>query len=137
MLYTNYYYLLETIQQCANKWLSFVVLGILEIMECFSNYFNEMVVFDIIQGFFNFLSNIIQPNRIWPNRQGLQNTPTESLHRSKTPQRVSYRYDSKQSDGEDPVMLEIWGMRSTSSLPSLSGPLWPGVLAPDRILCIG
>ena len=40
-------------------------------------------------------------------------------------------YDIKQSDGEDPVMLELWGMPSTSSLPLLPGPLWPGVVAPD------
>ena len=31
-------------------------------------------------------------------------------------------------------MLELWGMRSTSSLPSLPGPLWTGVVAPDRVL---
>ena len=31
-------------------------------------------------------------------------------------------------------MLELWGMRSTSSLPSLPGPFWPGVVAPDRVL---
>ena len=34
-------------------------------------------------------------------------------------------------------MLELWGMRSTSSLPSLPGPLWPGVVAPDRALSMG
>ena len=34
-------------------------------------------------------------------------------------------YDTKQSDGEASVMLELWGMRSTLSLPSLPGPLWP------------
>ena len=28
-------------------------------------------------------------------------------------------------------MLELWGMRSTPSLPSLPGPLWPGVVATD------
>ena len=43
-------------------------------------------------------------------------------------------YDTKQSDGEVPVMQELWGMRSTSSLPSLPGPLWPGVVAPDSDL---
>ena len=32
-------------------------------------------------------------------------------------------YDTKQSDGDAPVILELWGMRSTSSLPSLPGPL--------------
>ena len=29
-------------------------------------------------------------------------------------------------------MLELWGMQCTPSLPSLSGPFWPGVVAPDR-----
>ena len=42
------------------------------------------------------------------------------------------RYDTKQSDGEVPVMLELWGMRSTPLLPSLSGSLRPGVVAPDK-----
>ena len=41
-------------------------------------------------------------------------------------------YDTKQSDGEVPAVLEFWGMRSTPSLPSLPGPLWPGVVAPDK-----
>ena len=45
--------------------------------------------------------------------------------------------DTKQSDGEVPVMLELWGMLSTPSLTSLPGSLWPGVVAPDRILCMG
>ena len=34
-------------------------------------------------------------------------------------------------------MLELWGMQSTSSLPSLPGPLCPEVVAPDRILSMG
>ena len=34
-------------------------------------------------------------------------------------------------------MLEFWGMPSTSSLPSLPCPLWPGVVAHDRVLSIG
>ena len=41
-------------------------------------------------------------------------------------------YDTKQSDGEVPAVLELWGMRSTPSLPLLPGPLWPGVVAPDK-----
>ena len=44
---------------------------------------------------------------------------------------------TKQSDGEAPVMLEHWGMRSVPSLPSLPGPLWSGVVAPDRVLSMG
>ena len=46
-------------------------------------------------------------------------------------------YDTKQSDGETPVILELWEMRSTPSLPSLSGPLWTGVVAPDRVISMG
>ena len=47
------------------------------------------------------------------------------------------RYDTKQSDGEVPAVLELWGIRSTPSLPSLPGPVWPGVVAPDRALSMG
>ena len=34
-------------------------------------------------------------------------------------------------------MLELWGMRSTPSLPLLPGSLWPRVVAPDSVLCMG
>ena len=47
------------------------------------------------------------------------------------------RYDTEQSDAEVPVMLKLWGMRSTPLLPSLPGPLWLGVVAPDRTLSMG
>ena len=43
-------------------------------------------------------------------------------------------YDTKQSDGEVPVMLENWGIRSTPSLPSLPRSLWPEVVDPDKTL---
>ena len=46
-------------------------------------------------------------------------------------------YDTKQSDREVPVMLELWGMQSTLSLPLLLGPLSSGVVEPDRVLSIG
>ena len=46
-------------------------------------------------------------------------------------------YDTKLSDGEAPIMLELWGMWCTSLLPSLPGPLWVGVVAPDRVLSMG
>ena len=36
-----------------------------------------------------------------------------------------------------PVMLELWGMQSTTSLTVLPGPHWLGVVAPDRILSMG
>ena len=34
-------------------------------------------------------------------------------------------------------MLELWGMWSTLSLPSIPGPLWPRVVAPDKVLSMG
>ena len=43
------------------------------------------------------------------------------------------RYDTKQSDWEPVITLMLWGMRSTHLLPSLPGPLWPGVVAPDKV----
>ena len=43
-------------------------------------------------------------------------------------------YDTKQSDGEVPVMLGLWGIWSTPSLPLLPGPLRPGMVALDRAL---
>ena len=46
-------------------------------------------------------------------------------------------YDTKQSDDEVLAMLELWGMQSTPSLPSLPDPLWLGVVAPDRVLSMG
>ena len=34
-------------------------------------------------------------------------------------------------------MLELWGMQSTPSFPSLPGPLGSGVVALDRVVSIG
>ena len=42
-------------------------------------------------------------------------------------------YDTKQSDGEVPVMLELQGMQSTPSLPSLPATFWPRAVAPYRV----
>ena len=40
----------------------------------------------------------------------------------KTPPNQCPTYNTKQSDGEVLVMLELWGMRNTLSLPLLLGP---------------
>ena len=69
---------------------------------------------------------------------GLKNTATAPQQRGKTPlYNESSGYDKKQSDGEVPVMLKLWGMQSTPSLSSLTGPHLTGVVAPDRALSIG
>ena len=59
---------------------------------------------------------------------------TASLQRAKTPCNECPGYDTEQFDGEASVMQEFGGMQSTPSLLSLPGPLWPGVVAPDRVL---
>ena len=41
-------------------------------------------------------------------------------------------YNTKQSDDETPIMLELWEKWSTPLLSSLQGLFWPRVLAPDR-----
>ena len=46
-------------------------------------------------------------------------------------------YDMKQSNGEAPAVLKLWGMWSISLLPSLPGPLWLGMVALDRVLSMG
>ena len=44
------------------------------------------------------------------------------------------KYDTKQSDGEAPVMLELYAMWRTLSLPLLPGVLWSGVVTTDNWL---
>ena len=46
-------------------------------------------------------------------------------------------YDTKRSDDEVPVILELRWMRISPLLPSLRGPFWPGVVAPDSVLSMG
>ena len=63
---------------------------------------------------------------------------TDPLQRGKTPAPNEFHgYDTKHSNSEVPVMLELWGMRRTPTLPLLPGPLWTGIVAPDRALSIG
>ena len=59
------------------------------------------------------------------------------LQYGKTPINECTGYEFKQSDGEAPVMLDLWGIWWAPSLPSLSGPLWSGVVTPKRILSMG
>ena len=53
------------------------------------------------------------------------------------PPKECHGYDTKQSDSEIPVMLELWGMQSTQLLPLHPGSLWPGVVTLDRVLSMG
>ena len=46
-------------------------------------------------------------------------------------------YGTKKSVGETPGTLQFLVVLNTPSLPLLPGQLWPGVLLPDRFLCMG
>ena len=60
----------------------------------------------------------------WSQNQHL--IPTASLQRGKSLQQNECPgYDIKLSNGEVSGMPELWGMRSTLSMPSLPGWLWP------------
>ena len=69
---------------------------------------------------------------LWNTLYVAHNTPTASLKRLRTPPHECRGYDTKQSDGEIPVKLELWGMWSTLSLSLLPGRLSPEKLAPDK-----
>ena len=55
----------------------------------------------------------------------------------KTPPNECPEYDIKQSNGKAPLVMELWRVQSTLSLPLLPGPLWPTVVAPERVLSMG
>ena len=59
-----------------------------------------------------------------------------SLQRVTQPNK-SLEYDFKQSDGEIRVMLDLWGKRSTPSLPLAPSLLWPRVITSDRVMSKG
>ena len=71
----------------------------------------------------------------WPSRLGaVEYTNCISAGWGQTHPNECPEYDTTQSDGVVPLILELWGIRSTPSLPSLTDPLWPWAVAPDRIL---
>ena len=76
--------------------------------------------------------------RIGQSAGAVENTNCISAEGHDLPhhQRVSW-YDTKQSDGDVSVILELWGMLSTTSLPLFPSPLGPGVLAPNKALSMG
>ena len=76
-------------------------------IDCFSN------MLGVSENRYNFVINSCFVQSAGP----VEYTDCTSAEGHDSPhQRVSW-YDTKQSDGEVPVMLELWGMRITLSLP--------------------
>ena len=61
----------------------------------------------------------------------MRNTPTASQQNGNTPPLSTLFYDTKQSDGEAPVMPKLNGLLNTPLWPSLLGPLGPGAVGRD------
>ena len=78
-------------------------------------------------------SLLLNFNNLWTSRLGLHKTPTASLQKGK----ISLMSVLYMTLNDTPVIVELWGTRSTPLLPSLPSPLWPGVIAPGRILSMG
>ena len=81
----------------------------------------------------------LKPNTLFtlPSRLRLQNTPIAILQMGTPRPNECPAYNTKPSDCKVPVILELWEMQSTPWLSSLSGPLWPGVVAHDNYLSMG
>ena len=80
-------------------------------------------------------NNHLKPKK-WPSRLELQNIPTVFLEAYDSLKECP-GYDTIKSDGEAQVMLQLWGMLSTSLLTPVPGLFWPEIVAPDRALFIG
>ena len=80
---------------------------------------------------YNRKCSIRQPLLVW-QKQGCRIHRLHLCRRVRPPPHVCPGYDTKQSDGEVPVILGLWGIQSTLLLPLLPGPLWPGMVAPDK-----
>ena len=78
---------------------------------------------------------IYQPFRIAQSAGAVEYTDCFFREVRPPPRNECPWYDTKQSNGVVPVKL--WGMISNPSLPLFRGPLWPGVVAPDRVLSFG
>ena len=76
------------------------------------------------------------------SRQDYMVYPTKCTWSCRTCWRLVWRICSTIGSPREPSLVALprawshcwrkWGMRSTLSLPSLPGPLWPGVVTPDK-----
>ena len=68
------------------------------------------------------------------SRLRLEYTDCISAAREDLPTNKCPGYDIKQSDGEAPVLVELWGMQNTPSLPKLQSRLLAGVVTLEKVL---
>ena len=96
--------------RCRSYWKRSLRIALNDSRQLYFFYFGIIAYHCFILVFILFLAQSV----------GVCNTLTASLQSGKMPPTHKCPgYDTKQSDGEAPVMLELWGMQSTHSLPSL------------------
>ena len=79
----------------------------------------------------------LQIHQVYPVNWGCRIYQLHLCRAGKTTLYECPGYGTKWSDGEAPVILELWEMWSTPSLPCLPGPFWPRMAVPDRALSMG
>ena len=99
-----------------------------------SGLFKNVIYYVIASHIYVWIGFGIKELRITQSTEAVKYTDYNSAEGWNPPQNGCPGYDAKQSDGKVPVMLELWGMWSTPSFPSVSDPLWPRELASDRVL---
>ena len=88
---------------------------------------------------YSHMSGFMERCGYWHIQKSIAHCRIHWLHlcRGVRPRNEFPGYDTKQSDGEAPVILELWGMWNTASMLLLPVPLRPRVLIPDRVLSMG
>ena len=98
---------------------------------CIKMYQQQTSFYFSFQGIYIMTNKRLNPNESCPVGWSRR---IQRLHLCRGVRPLPQPYDAKNSDSEDLVMLELWGMRSISSLLSLPGSLWVRVVAPDGVL---
>ena len=112
--------------------LSLWILEFKKIFVCFGILLNPIILFLLIFLMFIYYHSACQNDESYPVGWGCRIHRLLLCRGVRPPTNECPGYDTKQSDGEVPAILELWGMQSIPLLRSLPGPLWPGVAAPDK-----
>ena len=80
-----------------------------------SNLFENNVIYKLFA--YKFIYDLVLNNPQAQSAGAVEYANCISAESKTPPANKSPAYDIKQSDGEAPVMLEVWGMQSTSPLP--------------------
>ena len=110
------------------------------LVELTVDYNLEQLIQLVSSNYFHIITIICWQTVIWFHVTNNNNGPVGwncRIHRLHLHHNLCPANDTKQSDDEASVMLELWRMLNIPLLPLLPNPLWSGVIAPDRVLFMG